>query len=77
MLPVQMDGRSHAALTYVARACGEGRARPGYMEVVIAAAREWGVPAPYLRSLKAWLPSGLAGNPAMFKGPSHKTGDFR
>jgi cation transport regulator ChaC len=76
MLRVQLDGRRHAALTYVARPCGEGRARPGYMEVVMAAAREWGVPPPYLRSLENWRPSRLAGNSVIFKGPSHKIGDF-
>lgn len=53
------------ALVYVARkknlqSGGEGqekcRAKPGYVDLVIAAAREWNFPASYIGSLKDWLP---------------------
>jgi hypothetical protein len=40
-----------AALVYVARRLGRGRPRPGYMEIVIAGAREAGLPACYIRDL--------------------------
>ncbi len=46
------------------------------MEVVIAAAREWEVPDPYIQSLQRWLPPRAKGNPSVFKGPSHKIGEF-
>jgi hypothetical protein len=41
------------ALVYFARASGEGRPKPGYLELVLAAAREWELPKPYIRSLEA------------------------
>lgn len=75
-LPVETGSGRCCALVYVARAGALGRARPGYVEVVIAAAREWRMPEPYIRSLERWRRPDAAGNPAMFKGPSHKTGDF-
>jgi cation transport regulator ChaC len=76
MLPVLAEGRRRPALVYVARPSYEGLAKPGYMEVVIAAAREWEVPEPYIQSLRRWLPPRAKGNPSVFKGPSHKTGEF-
>jgi hypothetical protein len=42
------------ALVYLARPCGEGRAKPGYLELVVAAAKEWNLPEPYVRSLEGW-----------------------
>ncbi len=54
MLPVRGAGRRAPALVYIARPGGEGRAKPGYLEVVIAAAREWDLPEPYIRSLQRW-----------------------
>ena len=43
------------ALVYFARASGEGRPKPGYVELVVAAAREWDLPLRHIRSLQAWL----------------------
>ena len=37
------------ALVYFARPGAEGRPKPGYIELVIAAAREWDLPAAYIR----------------------------
>lgn len=48
-------GRAQA-LVYYARPRGEGRPRPGYIELVIAAAQEWRLPEDYVRSLEAWSP---------------------
>jgi putative SOS response-associated peptidase YedK len=42
------------ALVYFARPSGEGRAKPGYIELVTAAAREWQLPEPYIHQLSAF-----------------------
>lgn len=57
MLPVRKDGRRMAATLYVARARSGGRPKPGYLDVILAAAREWSLPPPYVRSLQRWQPS--------------------
>jgi len=44
------------ALVYFARPRGEGRPKPGYIELVIAAAREWSLPEDYVRALEIWSP---------------------
>ena len=43
MLPVIVAGKRRRALVYVARARPRGVPRPGYMEIVMAAARECGI----------------------------------
>jgi gamma-glutamylcyclotransferase (GGCT)/AIG2-like uncharacterized protein YtfP len=50
-LPVMADGRRRAALVYVAASRVRGRPRSGYMEVVVAAAREAALPPDYVRDL--------------------------
>lgn len=55
-LPVFVEGRRMPALVYIARPKGEGQPRPGYMELVVAAAREWDLPEDYVLSLEGWLP---------------------
>ena len=70
-LPVRQAGRRRMALTYVARARQTGRPKPGYMELVIAAALEWQLPQVYTASLRHWLPRRPAG-----AGP-RKLGEFR
>jgi hypothetical protein len=61
MLPVLRDGRRAAALVYIARRDGEGTPRPGYIELVVAAARDWGLPERYIASLRRWSPSAYGG----------------
>jgi hypothetical protein len=61
MLPVLHQGRREPALTYIAVRQGEGMPRPGYMALVVAAAREWALPEPYIGSLMRWSPSAWAG----------------
>jgi cation transport regulator ChaC len=56
MLPVFAAGKRRRALVYVARARPRGVPRPGYMEIVMAAARECGLPSDYVTSLQRWLP---------------------
>jgi hypothetical protein len=60
-LPVLHDGRREPALTYIAVRKGEGTPRPGYIALVIEAARDWALPEPYIRSLMRWSPSGFTG----------------
>ena len=61
ILPVRHAGRRKLALVYLARPGGEGRPKQGYMELVIAAARDWDFPAPYVRSLEKWTPASSRG----------------
>lgn len=60
-LAVRCGERQAAALVYIARREGEGRPRPGYIDVVVEAARDWDLPAAYVRSLERWAPSGWRG----------------
>jgi len=55
-LPVKDAGGRRRVLVYVARRRPLGRARPGYMEIVVKAARELELPADYIASLEQWLP---------------------
>jgi len=59
ILAVDGIGR-RPALVYIARPRALGRPKPGYMEIVVNAAREWEMPADYIASLQDWLPRGQA-----------------
>ena len=50
--------RTTAALVYIASRRGEGIAQPGYIELVVDAARDWKLPEAYIRTLTRWSPSG-------------------
>jgi hypothetical protein len=71
MLSVRSAGRSVRALVYVARPGAEGRPKPGYMELVIAAAREWELPVDHLAALQRWSAARSLGSDA------RKIGEFR
>ena len=59
------------ALIYFARPGAEGRPKPGYIELVLAAAREWDLPAAYIH----WLEGFASARPL---GPdARKIGEFR
>jgi hypothetical protein len=60
-----------AALVYFARPAGEGRPKPGYIELVLAAALEWDLPQSYLRVLEGWTSARPLGTDA------RKIGEFR
>lgn len=60
-LPVVREGRRVPALVYLLRNRVPGRPRPGYIESIAAAAREWQLPEPYIRSVERWSPSGFTG----------------
>ncbi len=54
ILPVRHAGSLRPALVYVARAQAEAPPRAGYMDIVIAAALEWQLPASYIEGLRGW-----------------------
>jgi hypothetical protein len=60
-LPVQFGSGRIGALVYIALWRGDGTPRPGYINVVVEAARGWGLPEDYVRSLRRWSPSGWRG----------------
>jgi len=63
-LPVRLGARRVPAMIYLARSRTPGLPRPGYLEAVVAAARELDLPPTYVDALARWLPSGLrAGRP--------------
>ena len=65
---VRHDGGAKAAMVYIARARKIGRPRPGYMELIVAAARDWRFPADYIRALQRWSPSAFRGTRAAESG---------
>jgi gamma-glutamylcyclotransferase (GGCT)/AIG2-like uncharacterized protein YtfP len=58
-LPVRTGARQVPAMVYVGRSRMPGPPRPGYLEPVLAAARELQFPDEYIAGLARWLPSGL------------------
>ena len=58
-LPVRSGARLIPALVYVARSRTPGLPRPGYLEAVVAAARELDFPGDYVEALARWPPSAL------------------
>jgi hypothetical protein len=53
--PVLTESGPRRALIYLARRHQPGEPRPGYMEEILASAREAGLPAAYLVELESWL----------------------
>ena len=60
-LPVRDGARCVAALVYIGGSRAVGVPRPGYLALVLSAAREIGLPSAYVASLARWLPSGWQG----------------
>ena len=60
-LPVRCGGEVRPALVYVARPRPVGRPKPGYMEIVVKAARALNLPPDYIASLEQWLPRRASG----------------
>jgi len=63
-VPVRHGARLVPALVYILRRPGTGRPRPAYVHLVVAAARDWGLPEPYVDALQRWSPSGWRGTRA-------------
>lgn len=65
LMPVYSGSRRVRAVVYVGQEREgrqrEGRPRPGYLEIVTAAAREWDLGADYIDSLRRWAPSAWCG----------------
>ena len=61
MLPIVHAGKRQRVLVYVAHRRSRGQPRPGYLEIVVQAARELKLPAYYIASLQRWLPKQARG----------------
>lgn len=55
-IAVQSGKLRRPALVYIARPRPAGVPKPGYMEMVVAAARAWRMPERYIVALEEWLP---------------------
>jgi hypothetical protein len=64
VVPVRHAASLRPALVYILRRPGEGTPRPAYIALVVAAARDWGLPARYINALQRWSPSGWRGTRA-------------
>jgi hypothetical protein len=60
-MPVIHAGRHRPALVYLARPGRPGWPKAGYMELVVAAARQWKFPQGYIAALQRWLPKQASG----------------
>jgi gamma-glutamylcyclotransferase (GGCT)/AIG2-like uncharacterized protein YtfP len=56
MLEVLQDGKTTQALVYLGCETREGRPRPGYIALVVEAARECGLPEDYIAGLARFAP---------------------
>jgi cation transport regulator ChaC len=57
-LPVRAAEGTRPALIYVGRRSTPGRPRPGYLEIILQAARDWGFPPAYREELGRWSVAG-------------------
>jgi AIG2-like family len=71
IVPVRRKRCHVPALVYFARPKGEGRPKPGYIELIVAAAREWDLPAAHIRALESFASTQPVGSDA------RKIGEFR
>lgn len=55
-IPVHHGGKFLRAMIYYAAEAKSGRPKPGYQEKIVAAARDWNLPADYVRELESFLP---------------------
>jgi cation transport regulator ChaC len=60
-LPVRIEARREPALLYMSRDRREGRPQPGYQAAVVASARAWKLPAPYVAELARWAQGRFSG----------------
>jgi len=60
-LPVRSGGRLLPAMVYLLRRRKAGRPKPGYVETIAAAARDWRLPEAYIRSVEHWSVSRFTG----------------
>ena len=60
-LGVRKGARRVPAMIYLLRRRAPGRPKPGYVEMIAAAARGWKFPEPYIRSVERWSVSRWTG----------------
>jgi cation transport regulator ChaC len=60
-LPVREGKRKVLAMLYLLRRRAHGQPKPGYVEMIAAAARGWKLPEPYIRSVERWSVSRWTG----------------
>ena len=60
-LPVRAGACRLRAMVYLLRRRSVGRPRPGYVEMIAAAARGWQLPEVYIRSVERWSGSRWTG----------------
>ncbi len=56
-LPVRAGAHRKTAMIYLLRRRAPGKPKPGYIELIARAAREWKLPEDYVRSIKRWSAS--------------------
>jgi gamma-glutamylcyclotransferase (GGCT)/AIG2-like uncharacterized protein YtfP len=60
-VPVRSGAGLARAMTYVLRRKSPGRPKPGYVELIAAAARDWRLPERYTASVERWSQSRFTG----------------
>jgi gamma-glutamylcyclotransferase (GGCT)/AIG2-like uncharacterized protein YtfP len=60
-LPVRVGSQRAPAMVYLLRRRQPGRPKPGYVQAIAAAARDWHLPEPYVRAVERWSRSRFAG----------------
>jgi cation transport regulator ChaC len=60
-LPVRAGARRVRAMIYLLRRRAVGRPKPGYVESIAVAARDWKLPERYVRSVARWSTSRFTG----------------
>lgn len=60
-LPVRVDGKRVRAMIYLLRRRAPGKPKPGYVEMIGAAARAWQLPERYIRGVERWSVSRFTG----------------
>ncbi len=61
-LPVRSETRLVSAMIYLLRRRAPGRPKPGYVEMIAAAARDWKLPESYVREVERWSTSRFTGS---------------
>ncbi|MGA2568751.1 MAG: gamma-glutamylcyclotransferase family protein [Pseudolabrys sp.] len=60
-LPVRSGAQRRTAMIYLLRRRAPGKPKPGYVEMIAAAARAWKLPERYVRSVERWSTSRWTG----------------
>ncbi|MFZ4531836.1 MAG: gamma-glutamylcyclotransferase family protein [Alsobacter sp.] len=67
--PVVTPGGARRALVYVGRSARKGTPKPGYLEGVLAAARDWGLPVDYVYEMALGEPVPRRPGTPLFSAP--------